>query len=271
MKSRAVLPLLAVALPVAAQPPELPPPDPGAPTHWEGAIGALGSYAPTYQGAAGTTLKLNPGFFLRYGRFTITNASGFVTRRADDVMRGLGVDLSPGDRVRMNLALRFDRGRQESVDPALAGLGDVESTVRARFGATWRLDDGWRAGFSWSVDAFGRGGGNFGDITVGREHRLSPDTVWHWGLGLSAAGDRYLQTWYGISEEQAARTGYPVYTPKAGLRDVAGSVGFRTELSREWLLLGGLGASRLLGPAAASPLAKSPDGWGMNLGLAWRF
>lgn len=263
---------LAACSPALAQVPEpelAAPPPPQ--TRWEGAVGLISSYAPTYQGAADTRIKLHPGFFLRYGRFTITNASGFVTRRADDVMRGLGVDLANNDRLRVNLALRYDGGRAESTDPALAGLGDIKPTVRARLSAGWRFDDGWRAGFSWSVDAFGRGGGNLGDISFGRELRLSPATVWNFGASLSAAGDRYMQTYYGISEEQAARTAYPVYTPGAGLRDLSLSTGFRTELSERWLLLGGVGASRLIGPPVDSPLTKSVNGWGMNVGLAWRF
>jgi outer membrane scaffolding protein for murein synthesis (MipA/OmpV family) len=37
------------------------------------------------------------------------------------------------------------------------------------------------------------------------------------------------------------------------------------------LLLAGAGATRLLGPAASSPLTTSRNGWGINAGLAWRF
>ena len=51
-------------------------------------------------GLAQKVAKLNPVIFVRYGRFTITNSSGFVTRRAEDVVRGLGVDLLRGEQVR---------------------------------------------------------------------------------------------------------------------------------------------------------------------------
>ena len=49
--------------------------------------------------------KIRPALFLRYGRFTITNASGFVTRRSDDVVRGLGIAFANDERLRVNLAL----------------------------------------------------------------------------------------------------------------------------------------------------------------------
>ncbi len=238
---------------------------------WEGAIGVNVSHGAAYQGGDEVRTRLHPGFFLRYGRFTLTNSSGYVTRRADDVFRGLGVDLSGSDSLRVNLALRFDAGRSEGSASALGGLGDIKPTVRARLSASQKLPDGWRLGAAWSVDAFGRGGGNFGDVSVGREQRWSPDTVWSWGGSLSAAGDRYMQTYFGISAEQAARTGYPVYAPNAGLRDVALFANLRSELSPRWLALGGISASRLLGPAAASPLTTSRNGWGLTAGVAWRF
>jgi hypothetical protein len=86
-----------------------------APAHsdWEGAIGLSAQYRPEYAGAQRRIVKLTPVFFLRYGRFTITNAGGFVTRRADDVVRGLGVDLLERDRWSVKLSLRVDRGRGE--------------------------------------------------------------------------------------------------------------------------------------------------------------
>ena len=260
-----------MTVPAAAQEPETPLELAPAETRWEGAIGLTAGYRPEYSGAARQVGKLTPAVFLRYGRFTITNASGFVTRRADDVVRGLGVDFVNDARLRVNLALRFDAGRSEGTSASLAGLGDIKPTVRARLNLGWRFDGPWRLGGSWSVDALGRGGGNFGDISGGWEHRVSPGTVLTAGLALSAAGDRYMQTYYGISAEQAARTGYAAYEPHAGLRDLAISSGFRTDLGPDWILIGGGSATRLLGPAARSPLTTSRNGWGLNLGLARRF
>jgi outer membrane scaffolding protein for murein synthesis (MipA/OmpV family) len=45
----------------------------------------------------------------------------------------------------------------------------------------------------------------------------------------------------------------------------------RSELGERWVGYVGAGASRLLGPAAASPLSKRLWGWGLNGGIAWRF
>ncbi len=238
---------------------------------WEGAIGLLLSHRPAFSGSDGAVTEVNPGFFLRRGRLSITNASGFVTRRAEDVSRGLGIDLLQGSRVKASVGLRWDNGRRENGAEPLRGLGNIPPTARARFSVTTALTPAWRLGLGMSTDLFGRGGGYLGDVSLSREWRVLPRTVVGTAVGLSYAGDRYLQTWYGVTAEQSARTGRPVFEPAAGLRDVSASVGFRSELSRDWLLIGGIGTSRLLGDAARSPLTSSRTGWGLNAGLAWRF
>ena len=265
-----VLALCGLGTNAKAQEPEAPTPAPRA-TVWEGAIGLSGSYRPEYGGATRQIFKLTPALFLRYGRFTVTNASGFVTRRADDVVRGLGVDMLRSESVRVNVSLRFDRGRSESSSAALAGLGDIKPTVRVRTSASWRLEGPWRLGASWSFDAFGRGGGNFGDLSGGWENHIAPRTVLTLGSSLSMAGDRYLQSYFGISAEQAARTGYPVYEPRSGLRDVSLFINLRHDIGEDWIVLAGGSSTRLLGPAAASPLTGKKNNWAVNAGLARRF
>jgi outer membrane scaffolding protein for murein synthesis (MipA/OmpV family) len=85
------------------------------------------------------------------------------------------------------------------------------------------------------------------------------------------AGDRYLQTYFGVSPEQAARTGYPVYTPPFGLRDLSLAASLHSELGPHWVALGGLTVTRLLGPAADSPLVRKPSSLRVTAGLAYRF
>lgn len=243
----------------------------GSGLRWEGAIGLIASSQPEYAGASRHAFKILPALFVRYGRFTVTNASGFVTRRSEDVVRGLGIDLQNTETLKLSLGLRYDPGRSESVSSDLAGMGDVKSTVRVRLSGTWWIARPWRLGASWSVDAFGRGGGNFGDISAAWENRVAPATTMIAGSSLSLAGDRYLQTYYGVSEEQAARSRYPVYTPGSGLRDASLFVNLRHDFGKDLTSLAGASLTRILGPAADSPIAHRRNGAALNAGLAWRF
>lgn len=239
---------------------------------WDASIGAVASFAPEYAGADRNRLRVAPGFYLRWGRVSFATRSGFVSRSADPGARGgMRIDLSPSERWRIGLGLRYDFGRQESSSDALRGLGDVPSTLRVRLGTSYRLEGGWSVGGSVTVDAFGRGGGNQGDVSVGKLWALTPTTTLGAGLGLGFAGDRYMQSYFGVTPEQAARTGYRVFEPSSGLRDIAFSLNGRTDLGHPWAVFYGASVSRLLGPAAASPLTRQPSSWGLNSGIVYRF
>ena len=252
---------------LAAAEPDAEPP----PTRFEGAIGLVGTWHPEYSGANKHSLSLVPAGFIRYGRITVSGAGGFTTRRDDDVERGLAASLVQRKDLKVNLALRLDNGRRESSSDRLAGLGDIERTVRARLLVRWSPDDRWTLSASSSVDALGRNGGYWGDVGIAREWRLSPSSTLQFGAVLNYAGDRYLQTWYGVTPEQSARSGYAVYTPDEGLRDVAVGLTWRTEYNRHWAGFFSFSTSRLIGAAAASPLVQQPGSWSAGSGLVWRF
>lgn len=252
--------------------PSLPLPVDRAKRTWDASIGLVGSYAPEYAGADRQRFRLSPGFYVRWGRISFATRSAFVSRSADPGARGgLRIDLSPSERWRIALGLRYDFGRQESSSDTLRGLGDVPSTLRVRLGTSYRLDDGWSVGGSMTVDAFGRGGGNQGDISVGKIWAPTPDTSVGAGLAVGFAGDRYMQSYFGVTPEQAARTGYRAFEPSAGLRDVSMSLNARTDLGHPWAVFYGGSVSRLLGPAAESPLTRQRGAWAINGGVVYRF
>jgi outer membrane scaffolding protein for murein synthesis (MipA/OmpV family) len=237
---------------------------------WDAAVGGVLVYAPEYAGAGRNRLRLDPGFYVRVGRVSLATRSGFRTAGDPGERAGLRIDLSPSDRLRFAVGLRYDAGRSDDTE-GLRGMGDVPSTVRARFMASYRLEGGWSLGGATVLDMLGRGGGWQGDVGVGHQGRLGAGTTWGSGVALAFAGDRNLQTYFGVTEEQAARTGYPVYEPRTGLRDITAHVNARTPLVDHWHVFYGASLSRLLGPAAASPLTRRTSTWGLNAGLAYRF
>lgn len=257
-------------------PPEAPPQAPAAAasapaTQWEGAIGPVLSLSPEYQGAARRKVSAMPGFYLRYGRLSISNASGFVNRRKDDVLRGLGLDVLQQKRLRVNLGLRVDAGRRSSDSATLAGISNVRRTLRLRASTTWQIDDHWKLGAGWTTDLLGRGGGQLVDLGLGHDLRLSERTTWNVGGGLNWASGRYMQSYYGVTAAESVASGYPAYAPGAGLRDASLGTSWRMEINPRWTGFWGGSVGRLLGPAAASPLTKSTRQWSLNGALAWRF
>lgn len=258
--------LCKLCMPAGAEPAQ-----PAARPEWEGALGLVAANGPSYMGASDRSNSFVPAFYLRWGRVTLTNAGGFVTRRTEEVDRGLGLDLSASEHLRLKLALRFDNGRSDSDSPALRGLGNVRSTVRARLSAQYPLASELKLGAAWSLDLLGRGGGSFGDLSLQFDHPLGSDLSMSLSTAVTLANRRYLQSWFGVDAEQSAATGYALYEPHAGVRDVAASLTLRGRLGERWMTMGSLGGSVLLGSAADSPLTHQRSGWRVGAGMAYRF
>lgn len=254
------------AVSTASAPPSKPSAD-----KFEGAIGLLLAYKPEYSGASDFKVKPEVAGFLRYGRFTVTGAGGFTTKRQDDVERGLDAELVRRDDLRMSLSLRVDPGRKETDSPALAGMGDIRLTVRARLGVRWNVAKHWQISVGSSVDALNRVGGYL--VEAGVSHTIPLDAQQRLILsaGISGAGDRHMQAWYGVTPAQSLASGYPVYTPREGLKDAGVGITWRTELGPQWAAFAGASASRLLGGAADSPLTRKATGWSMQAALVRRF
>ncbi len=130
-------------------------------------------------------------------------------RRQDDVERGLDAELLRRDRVRVNLSFRYDQGRSESDSDQLRGMGNIKATVRTRLGLRWQPAPQWSLSLASSLDALGNGGGYTVEAGVSRSFVLDARQRVSLSAGLTGAGDRYLQTWYGVTAEQSARSGYP--------------------------------------------------------------
>lgn len=242
-----------------------------APNDLGGAVTLSVQSGPDYLGARDRGLAVRPGVFVRWGRLSVSSGAGWAARRQDIELRGLGYDLARTETFDATLGLRMDSGRNDSDSDALKGMGDIRRTIRARIGADWRFTPGWQLSGSWTVDAFGRGGGNLGELRLRHEWPLSPMLTLSSGAALTVAGDRYMQTYFGVTPEQAQRTGYRVYSPGLGLRDLQLYTTLRYELGEHWVLTGGPGLTRVLGPAARSPLTQKKQTWTLSAGAGYRF
>lgn len=242
------------------------------PRAWDAAVGLVASNGPSTPGSASRATRYTPGLALRWGRVSLSSRSAFSVRGTEAASGGgLRVELAQGERLRAGLGLRLDSGRRESESPELRGLGDVRRTLRMRLSVTYRLDDGWRLRSVNTTDALGRGGGTQGELQLGRDIPLTPTLGVQGTLSLGWADRRHLQSYFGITPEQALRSGYPVTPMSAGLRDVSLSAGWRRALGPQWAIFGGAGLTRLVDEAASSPLARERQSWSLNAGVVHRF
>ena len=107
-------------------------------------------------------------------------------------------------------------------------------------------------------------------LDLGWRLRHSALTEWTAGGGISAADSQHMRSYFGVTPQSALSSGRREYAPSAGLRDVHVGIGFTHALSPRWVTFGSMGISRLIGPAAQSPLTQTPTGRQLGLGLAYR-
>lgn len=240
----------------------------------EGAAGLVVQHRPAFPGSSDIGIQLKPGGFIRYGRISLTGSGGFTAQVSDDVERGLAAEIARRESFRLRMSLRLDRGRDESDSPDLQGMGSVRSTVRARLSARWEPGPGWQLNTGLSSDLLGRDGGAFADLGLTRKWPLGGGQQLSLGWVVQAADRRFMQSWYGVTPQQALASAYPAYAPSAGLSEARADLNWRVEFNawgERWAGFAGLGVSRMLGQAARSPLTRDASSTTLGTGLVWRF
>ena len=152
--------------------------------------------------------------------------------------------------VGFRLIPRF--GRRQSSSNDLRGMGEIDWGAEGSVYATHALSRQWTVGLNL------RAGGKGGEIDVGARHDLvlGPGTRMS-VFGFATAGnDKSQRTWFGVDAGQSLASGYPVYTPGAGLRTAQVGASVNHFFAGRWIAIGGLSLGQVLGDAADSPIVR---------------
>ncbi|RSZ57196.1 MipA/OmpV family protein [Massilia atriviolacea] len=89
--------------------------------------------------------------------------------------------------------------------------------------------------------------------------------------GISVVNRSYNNSFFGVTPDEAIRSGNRAYAPGAGLNGASAGVRWHWSLTPSWLLINNVQASRVLGDARKSPLVERPNGFVLSTALAYRF
>ena len=222
----------------------------------EGSAGLGGGLAvvPRYPGSDRHETRFFPVISFTFGRLFVGGDPG------GGEGGGVGVRLL-GDKnwtLGFALAADFDKAREESDDPRLQGLGDIDGTVRATLFAVYQYR--WlalRAGVS--PDIGGENQGTLARLDLFGRYAATKQLIFNAGPGLTWASGQYARTFFAIDAEQSARSGLPQYEAGRGVNNVRVSIG-ATYLVTKSLTAGARAArAKLVGDAADSPVTA--DRW----------
>lgn len=184
---------------------------------------------------------------------------------------GIGFDFSQRPDMNYGLRLTADFGRDESLSSALRGLGDIDAAPE--IGAFLNYSP-LRALTLTSSVRYGSGNDNKGlvlDLGVVHSARLA--NAWRLGVGVAGSyvNREYMQDYFGITPAQSAASGYRVYRPDAGVRDVRASLSLTYLAAPRTAATLATSVSRLQGDAADSPLTRKETSVGGVLALSYAF
>ncbi|HYL88542.1 MAG TPA: MipA/OmpV family protein [Burkholderiales bacterium] len=209
---------------------------------WRFALGGGVATDPNFQGS--DKYRVHPTLFIfaGYGPFFI----GFG---------GAGVNLYRVPGLRMGALISLGAGRNESTDARLAGLGDVDRTVLAGLFAV-HATRSFLTRVATYTDIGGEHHGTLARLDVFGRFRTGERFGFFAGPGLTWGNSPYNQTFFGVTDEQSLRAGFPAFSAGSGINNVRLTAGTNYRVAPNWRLLGGLTASRLAGDAAASPITE---------------
>ena len=176
--------------------------------------------------------------------------------------------------------LEYAFGRGGDVDSeAVSAFEEIDATVElGAFVALTRAVPALGSALRLQATATADAGGVHEDwkasLDAELERELSPRAAVAVGASLGAAGDGYADTWFSVSERDAAAGSLPTFDAEGGPLDGGLGLSGRYALSPRMSLTAFASWRRLLGDAAGSPVVVEEgdrDQFAGGAGVAWTF
>lgn len=165
-------------------------------------------------------------------------------------------------------SLNYQSRREAADHDDLAGMNDIG--IAGELGARLDYVMGDVTGYGALRKGFGGHHGLVGE--VGAKFRSQPreDLTITTSTELRFGNQDFVGTYFGVTEAEAASSGYAEYAPGGGLYAARVNVEARYEFMPDTLLMGRISYSRLLGDAADSPIVRERNQPTLSIGLARR-
>lgn len=168
---------------------------------------------------------------------------------------------------RPRFSFRYLNPREASENPELLGLEDVDTSVEIGAGIGYDTED-FRifADLRNGVIGHHDWAGVVGADAVSRPLNALTLSA---GPRVNFGGDDFMDTYFGISADEAAASGLSAYDPSGGLTSVGMELSARYDVSDRWGVEGVAAYDRLIDDARDSPIVGlgSPDQYEIRFGI----
>jgi MipA family protein len=185
------------------------------------------------------------------------------------IVQGVGYNFSRD--AGWDLGLRVGGLLPRKAEDEIAGLDDIP--LRAVAGAFGNLRVGSQLQLR-SALRYGSGLNRDGlTLDLGANYYLGEwlGVFWNTEASLQWANREHLTSYFGVSPQQSAQTGYAEFQPSAGWREYRLGLGGFRPITRQWSAFGSFSAIRFGTAIDDSPIMKSKGATQLLLGLTYRF
>jgi outer membrane scaffolding protein for murein synthesis (MipA/OmpV family) len=230
---------------------------------WEVRLGVGSTFEPRYDGSDRYHMLAGPSLDIRY-KDLLFGSTG----------EGFGVNVVQGPNWRVSVAAAYDLGRRGHDDPEhLDGLGNINPAPEMKIAGEYVVSKDFplvfRAAFTRS---FGGSNGWSADLGTYMPLPGSGQTFyWFAGPSVTFADSNYMQSWFGVTPQQAAASGYQPYSASAGLRSAGFGITMVYFVNKHWFVSADGALKRLLGSAAHSPIIQTKTDGVCDISINYQF
>ncbi len=230
-------------------------------------VGAI----PDYMGSDDYTVGIAPAGLIKFGS-TERFARLIATELSVNVLDSRSWNVGP--------VINYRFGRDDVDDTVVDRLRDVDGTVEVGIfgGWTWVSDEDLRHRFTTSVqfvhDVASEHEGYLASVSARYFKPVTRPLTLSIGAAVTYGSSDYMETYFGVDSNNAARSGLSQFDADAGLRDVRIPIMAIYSLSPKWHIAGGMIYQRLVGDASDSPIVEDRGSAnqfyaGMGVAYAW--
>ena len=221
-----------------------------------GFIGLGAAYKPDYEGSDDYEAKIAP--FGRYnwasGRYISlggTAGSESAARVKGNILRKEG-----RDGLELGPVLQYRMKRDDDVDNNRVGkMKEVDAATE--LGAFIGFTSGnWSGDITFATDVSSEHDGSLLYFNGGYRIPVNEKFDMKLGAHVTWADDDYMDTYFGVSNSDSARSGLKRYTASSGIKDAGVSVTGFYRFNQTWGIAGLLGYTQMLNDAEDSPLVN---------------
>lgn len=216
---------------------------------WRGSVGAGVAYAPDYAGSDDYEARALPVLNLAYGDQLSINLRDGIEWHA---LRQGNWSASPFIGYTFGRDNKGDLGAFEKID------GGATLGLRVSY-----QDGPWRYSVAGSRAVTGDMEGATFSASATLRTPLSERLLLVLSPSVNYSNERWTQSLYGVSELDSARSGVATYAPDGGYWRLGANASLSYALTPDWTATGFVGATRLTGSAADSPIVD-------ELGSPWQ-